>query len=61
MKNELKEAKKVHLEEAIVTRRAINKLVKSVKVDVAPMDPPFMEQPVYIPECVKDPFDSLIG
>ena len=54
LKHELKEAKKVHLDEAIVTRRAINKLVKSVKEEVAPSDPPFLEEPIYIPQCVKD-------
>ena len=59
LKHELKEAKKVHLDEAIVTRRAINKLVKSVKEEVAPSDPPFLEEPIYIPQCVKDPFDRL--
>ena len=32
---ELRAAKKVHLEAAIVQRRAINQLVKSVKADVA--------------------------
>ena len=54
-----KEAKKVHLDEAIQTRRAINKLVKSVKEEVAPSDPSFLEEPIYIPQCVKDPFDRL--
>ena len=59
LRNELKEAKKVHLDEAIQTRRAINKLVKSVKEEVAPDDPPFLEEPIYVPLCVKDPFDRL--
>ena len=59
LKNELKEAKKVHLDEAIQTRRAINKLVKSVREEVAPNDPPFLEEPIYVPQCVKDPFDRL--
>ena len=59
LREELKEAKKVHLEDAIIQRRAINKLVKSVKADVAPLDPPFKEEPVYIPECVRYPFDRL--
>ena len=59
LKNELKEAKKVHLDEAIQTRRAINKLVKSVREEVAPNDPPFQEEPIYVPQCVKDPYDRL--
>ena len=59
LKTELKEAKKVHLDEAIQTRRAINKLVKSVREEVAPNDPPFQEEPIYVPQCVKDPYDRL--
>ena len=59
LREELRAAKEVHLEEAIVQRKAINKLVQSVKADVAPQDPPLREEPVYIPECVKDPFDRV--
>ena len=59
LREELIAAKNVHLEEAIVQRRAINKIVKSMKAAVAPGDPPLREEPVYIPECVKDPYDRL--
>ena len=59
LRAELKAAKALHLDEAIVARRAINKIVKSVKDEVAPNDAPFSEEPVYIPLCFKDPFDRL--
>ena len=59
LKQELIAAKEVHLEDAIITRRAISKLVKSVQNKIAPNDPPLTEEPVFIPACFKDPFDRL--
>ena len=59
LRMELKEAKKVHVDEAIQTRRAINKLIKSVKLEVAPSDPPFNKEPIFIPLCFKDPYDRI--
>ena len=59
LRQELKAAKQIHLKDAIVTRRAISKLVKSVQMKVAPDDPPLIENPVFIPTCFKDPYDRL--
>ena len=59
LREELKEAKKVHLKDAITARKAINTLVKSVKETEAPGDPPFLEDLVYIPMCIKDPYCRL--
>ena len=59
LKQELIASKELHLQDAINTRRAINKLVKSVQNKVAPGDPPLIEEPVFIPACFKDPLDRL--
>ena len=59
LKQELIASKELHLEDAIITRRAISKLVKSVQNKIAPNDPPLTEEPVFIPACFKDPFDRL--
>ena len=59
LKQELIAAKQVHLKDAINTRKAISKLVKSVQMRVAPDDPPLTEDPVFIPSCFKDPYDRL--
>ena len=59
LKQELIEAKKCHLDDAIRTRKAISNLVKSVQKQVAPDDPPLCEDPVFIPACFRDPYDRL--
>ena len=59
LREELIAAKKIHLDDAIRTRQAISKLIKSVQAKVAPNDPPLAEEPVFIPSCFKDPFDRL--
>ena len=59
LKQELIAAKRLHLEDAIKTRKAISKLVKSVQNKIAPDDPPLREEPVFIPACFKDPYDRL--
>ena len=59
LRQELIAAKKIHLEDAIRTRRVISKLIKSVKKTVAPNDPPLLEEPIFIPDCFKAPYDSL--
>ena len=59
LRQELIAAKKINLEDAIRTRRAISKLIKSVKKTVAPNDPPLLEEPIFISGCFKDPYDRL--
>lgn len=59
LREELIAAKNIHLEEAINARRAINKIIKSVKEEVAPDDPPLPEDPIYIPLCFKYPYDRV--
>ena len=59
LRNELKAAKEVHVEEAVRTRRAISKLIKTVQKEVAPNDAPLTDEPIYIPSCFSDPFDRL--
>ena len=57
LKAELIAAKHVHLEDAIIARQNIRKLIKSLKQDIALNDPAFAEDPIYIPTCFKDPYD----
>ena len=59
LKLELKAAKEIHLEDAINQRRIISAIVKSVQKEVAPNDPIFKEEPIFIPSYFKDPFDRL--
>ena len=56
LKQELKD---LHLDEAITTRKFINKLVKSVRETVAPADAPFPQEPLYIPMCMKDKYSRI--
>lgn len=59
LKRELIAAKHIHLKDAIIQRRLISKVVKAVQKEVAPNDQPLKEDPIFIPTCFKDPFDSL--
>ena len=59
LRQELIAAKTIHLEDVIRTRRVISKLIKSVKKTVALNDHQLLEEPIFIPDCFKAPYDSL--
>ena len=57
LRQELQEARVYHLNDAIRTRKYINKMIKEVRE--ANSDAPFAEEPLFIPMCMSNPFGWL--